>query len=73
MPSVERIWLPGEQIRTKRIEGFIRGILIPAALQRNLDELTRAFSSRADGFVVGRLRRDKFSTEKNATRSRSYF
>jgi len=41
LPGVERIWLPGEQSHTKRIERLTRGIPIAAALQRNLDELAR--------------------------------
>jgi L-2-hydroxycarboxylate dehydrogenase (NAD+) len=41
LPGVERIWLPGEQSHTKRIERLVRGIPIPSTLHNNLDELAR--------------------------------
>jgi L-2-hydroxycarboxylate dehydrogenase (NAD+) len=41
LPGVERVWLPGEQSHTKRIERLMRGIPIPATLQKNLDGLAR--------------------------------
>ena len=41
LPGVERVWLPGEQSHTKRIERLMRGIPIRATLQKNLDELAR--------------------------------
>ena len=44
LPGVERVWLPGVQRHTKRIERLMRGIPIPATLQKNLDELARALS-----------------------------
>jgi LDH2 family malate/lactate/ureidoglycolate dehydrogenase len=39
LPGVERVWLPGEQSHNKRIERLRRGIPIPPALQKSLDEL----------------------------------
>jgi LDH2 family malate/lactate/ureidoglycolate dehydrogenase len=39
LPGVERVWLPGEQSHTRRVERTSHGIPIPAALQKNLDEL----------------------------------
>jgi LDH2 family malate/lactate/ureidoglycolate dehydrogenase len=39
LPGVERIWLPGEQSHSKRIERLAQGIPIPPTLQRSLDEL----------------------------------
>jgi LDH2 family malate/lactate/ureidoglycolate dehydrogenase len=39
LPGVERVWLPGEQSHTKRIERLVQGIPIPATLQKNLDGL----------------------------------
>jgi L-2-hydroxycarboxylate dehydrogenase (NAD+) len=41
LPGVERVWLPGEQSHTRRIERLMWGIPIPATLQKNLDELAR--------------------------------
>jgi L-2-hydroxycarboxylate dehydrogenase (NAD+) len=41
LPGVARIWLPGEQSHTKRIERLIQGIPIPSTLHKNLDELAR--------------------------------
>ncbi len=38
LPGVERVWLPGEQSHNKRIERLARGIPIPPALQKSLDE-----------------------------------
>jgi LDH2 family malate/lactate/ureidoglycolate dehydrogenase len=39
LPGVERVWLPGEQSHNKRIERLRRGIPIPPALQKSLNEL----------------------------------
>jgi LDH2 family malate/lactate/ureidoglycolate dehydrogenase len=39
MPGVERIWLPGEQSRAKRIAYARDGIPIAAELMRKLDLL----------------------------------
>ncbi|HKD26629.1 MAG TPA: Ldh family oxidoreductase [Xanthobacteraceae bacterium] len=39
LPGVDRVWLPGEQSHNKRIERLRRGIPIPPALQKSLDEL----------------------------------
>jgi L-2-hydroxycarboxylate dehydrogenase (NAD+) len=41
LPGVERVWLPGEQSHNKRIERLARGIPIPPALHKSLDELAR--------------------------------
>jgi L-2-hydroxycarboxylate dehydrogenase (NAD+) len=41
LPGVERVWLPGEQSHDKRIERLARGIPIPPALHKSLDELAR--------------------------------
>jgi len=41
LPGVERVWLPGEQSHTRRMERLLQGVPIPATLQRNLDELAR--------------------------------
>ena len=42
MPNVERIWLPGEQSHTKRVEYDRDGIPISAPLLRSLDQLADA-------------------------------
>ena len=41
LPGFDRIWLPGEQSHTKRVERLLLGIPIPPNLHRNLDELAR--------------------------------
>jgi L-2-hydroxycarboxylate dehydrogenase (NAD+) len=41
LPGVERVWLPGEQSHNKRLARLARGIPIPPALQKSLDELAR--------------------------------
>jgi LDH2 family malate/lactate/ureidoglycolate dehydrogenase len=41
LPGVERIWLPGEQSHTKRLERQKNGIPIPPPLRKSLDELAR--------------------------------
>jgi len=41
LPGVERIWLPGEQSHTKRLERQKNGIPIPQPLRKSLDELAR--------------------------------
>jgi L-2-hydroxycarboxylate dehydrogenase (NAD+) len=39
MPNVDRIWVPGEQSNTKRVDNTRDGIPIPAGLRQNLDRL----------------------------------
>jgi LDH2 family malate/lactate/ureidoglycolate dehydrogenase len=39
LPGFDRIWLPGEQSHTKRVERLVLGIPIPPTLHKNLDEL----------------------------------
>jgi LDH2 family malate/lactate/ureidoglycolate dehydrogenase len=41
LPGVERIWLPGEQSHTKRLDRAKNGIPLPAPLRKNLDELAK--------------------------------
>jgi L-2-hydroxycarboxylate dehydrogenase (NAD+) len=41
LPGVERVWLPGEQSHTKRVDRLANGIPLPAMLRKNLDELAR--------------------------------
>jgi L-2-hydroxycarboxylate dehydrogenase (NAD+) len=41
LPGVERIWLPGEQSRTKLLDRRIHGVPIPKALRDGLDALAR--------------------------------
>jgi LDH2 family malate/lactate/ureidoglycolate dehydrogenase len=41
LPDFDRIWLPGEQSHTKRIERLVLGVPIPSTLRKNLDELAR--------------------------------
>jgi LDH2 family malate/lactate/ureidoglycolate dehydrogenase len=41
LPGFDRIWLPGEQSHTKRVERLVLGIPIPSTLHKNLDELAR--------------------------------
>jgi L-2-hydroxycarboxylate dehydrogenase (NAD+) len=41
LPGVERVWLPGEQSHTKRLDRMANGIPIPATLQKNLDALAQ--------------------------------
>ena len=41
LPGVERIWLPGEQSHTKRLDRVQHGIPIPPPLRKSLDELAR--------------------------------
>jgi L-2-hydroxycarboxylate dehydrogenase (NAD+) len=41
LPGFDRIWLPGEQSHTKRVEHLVLGIPIPPTLHKNLDELAR--------------------------------
>lgn len=41
LPGVERVWLPGEQSHNTRIARLARGIPIPPALQKSLDQLAR--------------------------------
>jgi L-2-hydroxycarboxylate dehydrogenase (NAD+) len=40
LPGVERVWLPGEQSHSTRIERLARGIPIPPTLKKSLDELS---------------------------------
>jgi len=39
MPSVERIWLPGEQSHHKRIDHEARGVVLAPGLVKQLNEL----------------------------------
>jgi len=39
LPGVERIWLPGEQSHTKALDRRARGVPMPAALKKSLDEM----------------------------------
>jgi L-2-hydroxycarboxylate dehydrogenase (NAD+) len=41
LPSVERIWLPGEQSHAKRLERQQQGIPVPKALRDSLDAVAR--------------------------------
>ena len=41
LPGVERVWLPGEQSHTKRLDRVANGIPIPPTLRKNLDTLAQ--------------------------------
>jgi L-2-hydroxycarboxylate dehydrogenase (NAD+) len=41
LPGVERIWLPGEQSHTKRLDRVKNGIPMPPPLRKSLDELAK--------------------------------
>jgi L-2-hydroxycarboxylate dehydrogenase (NAD+) len=41
LPGVERVWLPGEQSQTKRLDRLANGIPIPPTLRKNLDALAQ--------------------------------
>jgi LDH2 family malate/lactate/ureidoglycolate dehydrogenase len=41
LPGVERIWLPGEQSHTKRLDRLRNGIPVPPPLRKSLDELAK--------------------------------
>ena len=41
LPGVERIWLPGEQSHTKRLDRAKNGIPMPPPLRKSLDELAK--------------------------------
>jgi L-2-hydroxycarboxylate dehydrogenase (NAD+) len=41
LPGVERIWLPGEQSHTKRLDRRAHGIPLPKALRESLDAVAR--------------------------------
>ena len=41
LPGVERVWLPGEQSHTKRLDRLAHGIPVPPALRKNLDALAQ--------------------------------
>ena len=41
LPGVERIWLPGEQSHTKRLDRAKNGVPMPPPLRKSLDELAR--------------------------------
>ena len=41
LPGVERVWLPGEQSHTKRLDRLANGIPIPSTLRENLDALAQ--------------------------------
>jgi LDH2 family malate/lactate/ureidoglycolate dehydrogenase len=41
LPGVERIWLPGEQSHTKRLDRVNNGVPMPPSLRKSLDELAK--------------------------------
>jgi L-2-hydroxycarboxylate dehydrogenase (NAD+) len=41
LPGVERVWLPGEQSQTKRLDRLANGIPIPPTLRKSLDALAQ--------------------------------
>jgi len=41
LPGVDRIWLPGEQSHTKRLDREKNGIPLPPSLKKGLDELAK--------------------------------
>jgi len=41
LPGVERIWLPGEQSHTKRLDRAKNGVPMPPQLRKSLDELAK--------------------------------
>jgi L-2-hydroxycarboxylate dehydrogenase (NAD+) len=41
LPGVERIWLPGEQSHTKRLDRVKNGIPLPPPLRKSLDDLAK--------------------------------
>jgi LDH2 family malate/lactate/ureidoglycolate dehydrogenase len=41
LPGVERIWLPGEQSHTKRLDRVKNGVPMPPPLRKSLDELAK--------------------------------
>jgi L-2-hydroxycarboxylate dehydrogenase (NAD+) len=41
LPGVERVWLPGEQSHTKRLDRLADGVPIPPTLRKNLDALAQ--------------------------------
>ena len=41
LPGVERIWLPGEQSHTKRLDRAVNGVPMPPPLRKSLDELAK--------------------------------
>jgi len=41
LPGVDRIWLPGEQSHTKRLDREKNGIPLPPSLKKSLDELAK--------------------------------
>jgi L-2-hydroxycarboxylate dehydrogenase (NAD+) len=47
LPGVDRIWLPGEQSHTKRIDHVKHGVPLPPALRASLDQLARELASEA--------------------------
>ncbi len=47
LPGVERVWLPGEQSHTKRLDRLANGIPIPPALRKNLDALAQELGIEA--------------------------
>lgn len=44
LPGIERVWLPGEQSHLRRQERSVRGVPIPAALRRSLDQLASSLA-----------------------------
>jgi LDH2 family malate/lactate/ureidoglycolate dehydrogenase len=47
LPGVERIWLPGEQSHTKRLDRLQYGIPVPPPLRKSLDELAKELGIEA--------------------------
>jgi L-2-hydroxycarboxylate dehydrogenase (NAD+) len=41
LPGVDRVWLPGEQSHTKRLDRLAHGVPIPPTLRKNLDALAQ--------------------------------
>jgi L-2-hydroxycarboxylate dehydrogenase (NAD+) len=41
LPGVDRIWLPGEQSHTKRLDRVKNGVPMPPPLRKSLDELAK--------------------------------
>ena len=47
LPGVERVWLPGEQSHTKRLDRLAHGIPVPPTLRKNLDALAQELGIEA--------------------------
>jgi LDH2 family malate/lactate/ureidoglycolate dehydrogenase len=39
LPGVERVWLPGEQSHSRRLDRLAHGVPVPPTLRKNLDAL----------------------------------